>query len=57
MAYKVIVNPIAGRGLAKSNVPKVKAVLEQMDIDYQLFLTEGPGHAAELAADLDDYSE
>ena len=45
MAYKVIVNPIAGRGLAKSNVPKVKAVLEQMDIDYQLFLTEGPGHA------------
>jgi len=56
MAYKVIVNPIAGRGLAKSNVPKVKAVLEQMDIDYQLFLTEGPGHTAELAADLDDYS-
>ena len=46
---KLIYNPTAGKGQAGKNLPKVQAMLAQHAFDYQLHLTEGPGHALELA--------
>ena len=43
-------NPQAGRGYAGRIVPQIRTHLDALDADYQLTLTEGPGHAIELAA-------
>ena len=49
--YNIIVNPIAGRGAAGKAVPEIKEKLKSLGIDYDLILTEYPGHAIQLAAD------
>jgi len=52
---QVIVNPQAGRGYAGRIVPQIRTHLEALNADYELTLTEGPGHAIELASQaLDD---
>lgn len=47
--YKIIVNPIAGKGLAAESVPEIKHALNKYQISYDLVYTEGPGHATVIA--------
>ncbi len=55
--YKVIVNPISGRGNGEQSIPLIQNLLEQHGLSYDLVRTERPGHAIELAqqAALDGY--
>jgi len=45
----LIVNPTAGRGFASRSLPDIERTLKKYEIQYDLFLTERPWHAAELA--------
>lgn len=47
--YKVIVNPISGRGNGEKSIPLIKTLLEQHSLSYDLVRTERPGHAIALA--------
>ena len=47
--YMVIVNPAAGAGNGKRSIPKIESLLRQHGLAYDLALTEGRWHAAELA--------
>ena len=49
--YKVIVNPIAGRGTAKKAIPKIRQIFENYNLKFDIVLTERPWHAAELASE------
>lgn len=49
MTAKVILNPYAGRWLAKQRLPDVEAALREAGIDYDLVVTEHPGHGITLA--------
>lgn len=46
---KIILNPIAGRGYGSRSEPEIRKFLEAEGADYDLVLTEGLWHAAELA--------
>jgi YegS/Rv2252/BmrU family lipid kinase len=46
---KVILNPIAGRGLGGRSEARLHRYLQEEQLDYDLVLTQGPGHAIELA--------
>lgn len=54
MKYKIIVNPVAGRGAAERAVPEIERLLHERDLDFDLVRTERPMHAAELARDAAD---
>lgn len=45
----VIVNPVAGKGAAEKAIPDIRAYLDSFGVDYDMILTEYPGHAIELA--------
>jgi YegS/Rv2252/BmrU family lipid kinase len=45
----LIFNPIANQGSAEKILPKVKELFELFKYDYDLTLTEYPGHALEIA--------
>jgi YegS/Rv2252/BmrU family lipid kinase len=47
--YCVIVNPAAGKGSAKKAIPEIKANLDSLQVNYDLILTQAPGHAIQLA--------
>lgn len=47
--YCVIVNPTAGKGAGKKAIPEIEALLQSLAVDYDLVLTEYPGHAIRLA--------
>ena len=47
--YKLIVNPIAGRGAADRSVPFIEQTLTSHRLDFDLVRTEEPWHAARLA--------
>jgi YegS/Rv2252/BmrU family lipid kinase len=47
--YKIIVNPISGRGTGEESIPQIKEHLRKADLDFDLIPTERPWHAAELA--------
>jgi diacylglycerol kinase (ATP) len=49
MTTKIIFNPYAGRWKAKQELPQVEATLQAHHIAYDLALTNGPGHATQLA--------
>lgn len=49
--YKVILNPVAGKGRAGTRAGEIEALLEARGIDHQVFLTKAVWHAAELARD------
>jgi diacylglycerol kinase (ATP) len=55
--YKIIVNPISGRGFAQKMIPVIKEKLKTLGLNYDLVETERPWHAADLAekAALDGY--
>ena len=47
--YKIIVNPVSGRGAGESAVPIIESRLQAYDLDHHLVRTERPWHAVELA--------
>ncbi len=47
--YKVIVNPISGRGAGETSIPVIQQELRRLGLDFELARTERPWHAAELA--------
>jgi len=47
--YKIIVNPVSGRGAGNAAVPVVEGLLKEYGVDFDLTRTERPWHAAELA--------
>jgi diacylglycerol kinase (ATP) len=49
--YKVIINPIAGKGKAAERIPEVEARLREYKLDYEIQVTKDVWHAAELARD------
>jgi len=48
---KIIVNPVAGNGNAEKVLPQVKKMFSDMEINYDISITERPLHASELAQD------
>jgi diacylglycerol kinase (ATP) len=50
LTAKVILNPYAGRWTAKARRGEVELALRAADIDFDLVLTEGPGHGIDLAS-------
>jgi YegS/Rv2252/BmrU family lipid kinase len=48
-AFKIIVNPVSGRGKGAASIPAIRQLLESLDLHYDLVQTERPWHAAELA--------
>ena len=57
MRYKVIVNPIAGRGFGARSTPTIQRLLAEQGLDFDLVSTNSPGEAGDLArqAVLDGY--
>ena len=47
--YKLIVNPIAGRGTGEQAIPQIESLLNGYGLDFDLVRTEAPWHAADLA--------
>ncbi len=50
MKATVILNPYAGRWQAIKRRPEVETALKMAGIDYELLVTQAPGHGTELAA-------
>jgi diacylglycerol kinase (ATP) len=46
---KIIVNPYAGRWKAQAAIPDIRRACEEIGLDYDLAITEAPGHGIELA--------
>ncbi|MGB2909981.1 MAG: acylglycerol kinase family protein, partial [Anaerolineales bacterium] len=49
MTAKVILNPYAGRWKALKRLAEVETVLQEAHIEYELTITESPGHGTSLA--------
>jgi len=47
--YKIIVNPVSGRGAGEQAIPLIEQYLRGYGLDYDLVRTERPWHAAGLA--------
>jgi YegS/Rv2252/BmrU family lipid kinase len=47
--YKIIVNPVAGRGDGEQAVPQIERALSGYGLNFDLVRTERPWHAADLA--------
>jgi YegS/Rv2252/BmrU family lipid kinase len=47
--FKIILNPTAGAGSAYHSLPRIRELLTQYELEYDIVLTERPGHATELA--------
>jgi diacylglycerol kinase (ATP) len=46
---KLIVNPVAGGGTVGKHWPRIRRILEAEGLEFEASLSEGKGHAAELA--------
>lgn len=53
MKLLLIYNPQAGHGRAKKTLPDVELLFKQKGIDFDLRLTESPGHAIGIVRDAD----
>jgi YegS/Rv2252/BmrU family lipid kinase len=49
--FLVILNPIAGKGKAIKEYPKIDRFLKERHVEYEIVVTKGPGHAREIARD------
>ncbi len=47
--YRIILNPIAGKGAGKRLYHEIVAKLKSLGLDYSIVQTERPGHGIELA--------
>jgi YegS/Rv2252/BmrU family lipid kinase len=45
----IIVNPYAGRWKAEAAIPDIRQACQALDLDYELVVTNGPGHGTDLA--------
>jgi diacylglycerol kinase (ATP) len=45
----IIINPVAGKGAGAKAIPEIQAHLAALEIDYDLIMTQYPGHAIDLA--------
>lgn len=50
MAARVILNPYSARWNARKRWPEVESALKTAGVDFELDISEGPGHIIELAA-------
>jgi diacylglycerol kinase family enzyme len=46
---KIIVNPYAGRWKAQAAIPDIRQACQALELDHELVVTDGPGHAVDLA--------
>ncbi|MBS3791893.1 MAG: diacylglycerol kinase family protein [Candidatus Bipolaricaulota bacterium] len=53
MQTKIVVNPVAGRGISLKVLPEVKSCLDSEGLKYEIIRTKFPGHATELAGELE----
>lgn len=51
MKHIFIVNSISGKGKALRSVDTIKQVCEELNIDYEIRLTEYPGHTSKIASE------
>lgn len=49
MKYKIIANPTAGKGAGYLLIPKIKARLKLLGLDYDFVVTDRPWQAPEMA--------
>lgn len=49
MKVKVILNPETGRGRGRKTLPRVREELRRRQVAFDLSITQGPGHAIQLA--------
>lgn len=54
MQTKIVVNPVAGRGTSLKALPEVKSCLDSEGLKYEIVRTRFPGHATELARELEN---
>ncbi len=47
--YKIIANPVSGRGAGERSIPLIEQTLRGHHLNFDLVRTERPGHAIELA--------
>jgi diacylglycerol kinase (ATP) len=47
--YLIVLNPIAGKGKAAERIPEIETLLKDRGVDYELRVTQGVWHAAEMA--------
>ena len=47
--YKIILNPISGRGMGEQSYPIIEAELNEYGLDFEMCRTESQGHAIQLA--------
>lgn len=47
--FKVILNPVAGKGKAGERAPEIESLLKAQGIEHEIFITRAVWHAAELA--------
>lgn len=47
--YRIILNPVAGKGNALKLAPVLEGHLERLKVPFELVMTEHPGHAISLA--------
>jgi YegS/Rv2252/BmrU family lipid kinase len=45
----LIINPIAGKGAARKAVPEIERILDALGVEFDIHLTDHPGHAIDLA--------
>ncbi|MBS3786968.1 diacylglycerol kinase family lipid kinase [Candidatus Bipolaricaulota bacterium] len=53
MQTKIVVNPVAGGGTSLKKLPKVEKILDSEDVKYDIVRTRFPGHATELAGQIE----
>jgi diacylglycerol kinase (ATP) len=49
MSYKIIANPVAGKGKAIALIDQVRSILKQHKAEFDFELTKSPGDAADIA--------
>ena len=54
MNFKIIANPVAGRGRVGTLVPQIRQLFETYNLKYDLVLTDAPCHATSLAREAAD---
>lgn len=49
MKHFFILNPVAGKGKTLGLIPEIKKQCEEKNLDYEIFITQYPEHATEIA--------
>lgn len=47
--YLIILNPTAGKGNALRSLPRIKELLTQFELNFEITMTDYPGHGIEIA--------